>query len=43
MYNIGLGIDDKITVQKVANVTNAEQIIIAHTDELNVLGLEATT
>jgi len=25
MYNIGLGIDDKITVKKVTNVTNAER------------------
>src|SRR5215472_15889052 len=38
--NIGLGIDDKITVQKVTNVAKAEQIIIAPTDELNVVGLE---
>ena len=38
--NIGLGIDDKVSVQKVTKVTKAEQVIIAPTEELNVVGLE---
>jgi len=38
--NIGLGIDDKVTVQKVTNVAKAEQVIMAPTEELNVVGLE---
>jgi transitional endoplasmic reticulum ATPase len=38
--NIGLGIDDKVTVQKVTKVTKAEQVIVAPTEELNVVGLE---
>src|SRR5205823_5899439 len=38
--NIGLGIDDKVTVGKVRKVTKAEQVIIAPTEELNVVGLE---
>jgi transitional endoplasmic reticulum ATPase len=38
--NIGLGIDDKVAVQKVTNVVKAEQVIVAPTEELNVVGLE---
>jgi transitional endoplasmic reticulum ATPase len=38
--NIGRGIDDKVTVQKVTNLVKAEQVIMAPTDELNVQGLE---
>ena len=39
-HNIGLGIDDKVTVQQVTNVAKAEQVIVAPTEELNVVGLE---
>jgi transitional endoplasmic reticulum ATPase len=37
--NIGVGIDDTISVCKV-NVKKAEQIILAPTEELNIVGLE---
>src|SRR5919201_6979879 len=38
--NIGVGIDDGVTVQKVKDVRNAEQVILSPTEELNILGLE---
>ena len=38
--NIGAGIDDKVTIQKVSNVKKAEQIILSPTEELNIVGLE---
>jgi len=38
--NIGTGIDDKVTIQKVSNVKKAEQIILSPTEELNIVGLE---
>jgi transitional endoplasmic reticulum ATPase len=37
--NIGVGIDDIVSVHKV-NVKNAEQVILAPTEELNIVGLE---
>ena len=37
--NIGVGIDDTVSVRKV-NVEKAEQIILAPTEELNIVGLE---
>jgi hypothetical protein len=37
--NIGIGIDDKVTVRKVS-VRNAEQVILAPTEGLNIIGLE---
>lgn len=37
--NIGVGIDDSVTVRKVA-VKKAEQIVLAPTEELNIVGLE---
>ncbi|UVS68358.1 CDC48 family AAA ATPase [Nitrososphaera viennensis] len=37
--NIGVGIDDSVIVQKV-NVKKAEQVILAPTEELNIVGLE---
>jgi transitional endoplasmic reticulum ATPase len=37
--NIGVGIDDIVSVRKV-NVKNAEQVILAPTEELNIVGLE---
>jgi transitional endoplasmic reticulum ATPase len=37
--NIGVGIDDIISVRKV-NVKKAEQVILAPTEELNIVGLE---
>ena len=37
--NIGVGIDDTVTVKKVS-VKNAEQVILAPTEELNIVGLE---
>jgi transitional endoplasmic reticulum ATPase len=37
--NIGVGIDDGITIRKVS-VKKAEQIILAPTEELNIVGLE---
>ena len=38
--NIGIGIDDKVKIQKVSNVKKAEQIILSPTEELNIVGLE---
>ena len=38
--NIGAGIDDRVNVQKVADVTKAEQVILSPTEELNIVGLE---
>jgi transitional endoplasmic reticulum ATPase len=37
--NIGVGIDDKVTVRKVV-LRQAEQVILAPTEELNIVGLE---
>jgi transitional endoplasmic reticulum ATPase len=37
--NIGVGIDDTVSVRKV-NVNKAEQVILAPTEELNIVGLE---
>jgi transitional endoplasmic reticulum ATPase len=37
--NIGVGIDDKVTIRKV-NVKKAEQVILSPTEELNIVGLE---
>src|SRR5215210_3595255 len=37
--NIGVGIDDTVSVHKV-NVKKAEQVILAPTEELNIVGLE---
>src|SRR5205085_4335980 len=37
--NIGVGIDDSVTIHKVT-VKRAEQIVIAPTDELSIVGLE---
>jgi transitional endoplasmic reticulum ATPase len=37
--NIGVGIDDVVSVRKV-NVKKAEQVILAPTEELNIVGLE---
>ncbi len=37
--NIGLGIDDSVAIQKVA-IQKAEQVILAPTEELNIVGLE---
>jgi transitional endoplasmic reticulum ATPase len=37
--NIGLGIDDSVAIRKVA-VKKAEQVILAPTEELNIVGLE---
>ena len=37
--NIGIGIDDTVKVRKV-NVKKAEQVILAPTQELNIVGLE---
>lgn len=37
--NIGIGIDDTVTVKKVS-VKKAEQVILAPTEELNIVGLE---
>ncbi|HJU34028.1 MAG TPA: CDC48 family AAA ATPase [Nitrososphaera sp.] len=37
--NIGVGIDDSVSVRKV-NVKKAEQVILAPTEELNIVGLE---
>ncbi len=37
--NIGVGIDDSVTVHKVS-VKKAEQVILAPTEELNIVGLE---
>src|SRR5581483_6832261 len=38
--NVGLGIDDKITIRNVSNIAKAEQVIIAPVEELSILGLE---
>ena len=38
--NLGSGIDDNVTIQKVSNVTKAEQIVLYPTEELNIIGLE---
>src|ERR687884_2113354 len=38
--NIGTGIDDKVTIQKVKDVKKAEQVILSPTEELNIVGLE---
>ena len=38
--NVGLGIDDKITIRKVSNIAKAEQVIIAPIEELSIVGLE---
>ena len=38
--NSGVGIDDRVNVQKVTNVTKAEQVILSPTEELNIVGLE---
>ena len=38
--NIGVGIDDRVTVQKVNDVNKAEQVILSPTEELNIVGLE---
>src|ERR1041385_383959 len=38
--NIGVGIDDRVNVQKVTNVTKAEQVILSPIEELNIVGLE---
>lgn len=37
--NIGIGIDDGVTIRKVS-VRKAEQVILAPTEELNIVGLE---
>jgi transitional endoplasmic reticulum ATPase len=37
--NIGTGIDDSVTIRKVS-VKKAEQVILAPTEELNIVGLE---
>jgi transitional endoplasmic reticulum ATPase len=38
--NIGAGIDDRVTIQKVRDVEKAEQVILSPTEELNIVGLE---
>ena len=38
--NIGAGIDDRVNVQKVTDVTKAEQVVLSPTEELNIVGLE---
>jgi transitional endoplasmic reticulum ATPase len=38
--NIGIGIDDRVNVQKVADVKKADQVILSPTEELNIVGLE---
>jgi transitional endoplasmic reticulum ATPase len=38
--NIGAGIDDRVTIQKVKDVKKAEQVILSPTEELNIVGLE---
>ncbi len=38
--NSGVGIDDRVNVQKVTNVTKAEQVILSPTEELSIVGLE---
>src|SRR5919202_722717 len=38
--NIGAGIDDRVTIQKVKDAKKAEQVILSPTEELNIVGLE---
>jgi transitional endoplasmic reticulum ATPase len=38
--NIGVGIDDRVTIQKVSDIKKAEQVILSPTEELNIVGLE---
>jgi transitional endoplasmic reticulum ATPase len=38
--NIGVGIDDRVNVQKVTDVAKAEQVILSPTEELNIVGFE---
>src|ERR687883_820230 len=38
--NIGAGIDDRVSIQKVKDVEKAEQVILSPTEELNIVGLE---
>jgi transitional endoplasmic reticulum ATPase len=38
--NVGLGIDDKVSIRRVTNVAKANQVIIAPVEELNILDLE---
>jgi transitional endoplasmic reticulum ATPase len=38
--NLNVGIDDRVTIQKVTDVRKAEQIILSPTEELNIVGLE---
>ncbi|HZC20029.1 MAG TPA: CDC48 family AAA ATPase [Nitrososphaeraceae archaeon] len=38
--NIGIGIDDRVNVQKAADVKKADQVILSPTEELNIVGLE---
>src|ERR671923_1745115 len=38
--NISVGIDDKVSINKVKNVKRAEQVILSPTEELNIVGLE---
>src|ERR687888_1487225 len=38
--NIGAGIDDRVTIQKVKDVKKAEQVTLSPTEELNIVGLE---
>jgi transitional endoplasmic reticulum ATPase len=38
--NLNVGIDDRVTIQKVTDVREAEQIILSPTEELNIVGLE---
>src|ERR671933_709670 len=37
--NIGIGIDDSVTIRKV-DAKKAEQVVLAPTEELNIVGLE---
>jgi transitional endoplasmic reticulum ATPase len=38
--NIGIGIDDRVNVQKATDVKKADQVILSPTEELNIVGLE---
>jgi transitional endoplasmic reticulum ATPase len=38
--NIGVGIDDRVTIQKVSDIKKAEEVILSPTEELNIVGLE---
>ncbi|MBV9176116.1 MAG: CDC48 family AAA ATPase [Nitrososphaeraceae archaeon] len=38
--NIGIGIDDRVNVQKAVDVKKADQVILSPTEELNIVGLE---